>query len=55
MKKKAPAPVPVLVRVPPVLLRKLDASRTAQGRSRTSELCIRLADSFKREKAEAAA
>lgn len=51
MKKKPPAPIPVLVRVPPILLKKLDAVSKAQGRSRTSEVCIRLAESFKRPKA----
>jgi hypothetical protein len=52
MKKKTPAPVPVLVRIPVVLLKKLDAACVAQGRSRTSELSIRLTESFKKPKKE---
>lgn len=37
----------ILVRVPVPLLRKLDKAAKAQGRSRTSEVCIRLADSLR--------
>lgn len=53
MKKKQAERVPVLVRVPPALLKKLDAASAAQGRSRTSEVCIRLAQTFKVDKAGA--
>lgn len=48
MKKKDAAAVPVLVRIPPPLLKKLDAACEKQGHSRTFELCIRLGESFKR-------
>lgn len=48
MKKQNIPPVPVLVRVPPTLLKKIDAASVAQGRSRTKEVCRRLAESFKK-------
>ena len=45
----------ILVRVPVPLLKKLDKAAKAQGRSRTSEVCIRLADSLKSKKSGVAA
>lgn len=45
MEKK---PIPVLVRMPPALLRKLEAVAKAEHRSRNSEACLRLAKSFKK-------
>ncbi len=41
-------PIPVLVRMPPALLRKLDAVAKTEHRSRNSEACLRLAKSFKK-------
>lgn len=41
----------ILVRVPVPLLKRLDRAAKSQGRSRTSEVCLRLADSFKRKAA----
>lgn len=45
----------ILVRVPVPLLKKLDKAAKHQGRSRTSEVVIRLADSLKRPSTEATA
>lgn len=50
MEKK---PIPVLVRMPPSLVRKLEAEARAQHRSRNAEVCLRIADSFKAKKARA--
>lgn len=47
MEKK---PIPVLVRMPPALVRKLEATAKSQHRSRNTEACLRLADSFKADK-----
>jgi hypothetical protein len=38
----------VLIRMPAPLLKRIDAAATAQQRSRTAEVCIRLAESFKK-------
>lgn len=48
MKKKTSPAVPVLVRIPQPLLKKLDTACEKKGHSRTFELCIRLGDSFKK-------
>ena len=45
MEKKS---VPVLVRMPPALARKLEATAKSQHRSRNAEAVLRLADSFKK-------
>jgi hypothetical protein len=52
VKKKTAAAVPVLVRIPQPLLKKLDTACEKKGHSRTFELCIRLGDSFKKSGAE---
>jgi Arc-like DNA binding dprotein len=49
MDKKA---IPVLVRMPPALLRKLEAVAKTENRSRNREACLRLANSFKKPRGE---
>jgi len=45
----------VLIRLPAPLLKKVDAAAAAQRRSRTAEVCLRLADSLKKKGAGAVA
>lgn len=40
----------VLIRVPTPLLKRVDAAAKEQCRSRTAEVCLRLADSLKTKK-----
>lgn len=40
----------VLIRVPTPLLKRVDAAAKQQHRSRTAEVCLRLADSLKAKK-----
>lgn len=49
--KKAVDRVPVLVRIPSSLLKKLDRERERNSRSRTAEVCLRLTSSFRKAKA----
>lgn len=44
---KKPDKQNILVSVPTPLLRKLDSAAKAQRRSRTAEVCLRLAESLK--------
>ncbi|WP_367846437.1 Arc family DNA-binding protein [Rhodoferax sp. WC2427] len=50
MKKPSKTPVPALLRLPPPLLKKLDAAARSQSRSRNAEACLRLSESFKAKK-----
>lgn len=45
-------PVPILVRLPPALLRKIERSATEGHRSRNAEAVRRLEESFKKVKTE---
>ena len=55
MKKQTPTPIPVLIRVPPALLKKVDKQAEKQHRSRTAEVCLLLEQSLKAVKAGVAA
>lgn len=46
--------IPVLVRIPPSLVRKLDKAAVPEGRSRNVEVRMRLLKSFKIDKKAAA-
>ena len=51
MKTEVPKKVAVLVRVPRALLKQLDTAARIGERSRSREVCVRLADSLKRSRA----
>jgi hypothetical protein len=40
-------PVPILIRVPPALLKKIESAARSEQRTRNAEACRRLAESFK--------
>lgn len=52
---KKPDAKNILIRVPVPLLKRIDAAARAQSRSRTAEVCVRLAESLKAKKSEVAA
>lgn len=41
-------PIPILVRVSPALLKKLESAARSEQRTRNAEACRRLAESFKK-------
>ncbi|MEQ1660294.1 MAG: hypothetical protein ABL896_16120 [Hylemonella sp.] len=47
MKNPVKALVPVLIRMPPALLKRLDSAASVQRRSRAAEVCLRLEQSLK--------
>lgn len=52
MKKPAKSLVPVLIRMPPALIKRLDSAASVQRRSRAAEVCVRLEQSLKAKRVE---